>query len=523
MRGIEIIEKQEIIDLYLDGNSAESISKIYKQYSPYQIRKFLKGEGVLKSSHIITDEILLKMLIDYKKGFNFTQLSEKYGFHPVCIGKRIRKHGVNQNKYYSQITKNQVLEAIENMGLELLIDFPEKSINSQTFHVCDKKGYKYITTWTLLKQKHEPLKYSPNNPYSIENINILLNEIRDGEYYCPLNQEYKGNTEDLVFIHKPCNTSFISNLAAMQGKYIRGHYKYYKSCRFCYPEKIESTHASVLKQIFLHEYPDTETEEKSCVNPNTGRILPTDIVNHDLKIAIEIQSEYHDNPDKQKLDKIKKDFWINKKYRFYTPDIRDYSVIEMIQLFFPNINKIPSYIDYHYSDKVDYHKIQIELDTGKTVKEVTSLLNLSPHCIHNAVARGILNLSDESKRKAGQNKGLVHLSKDGKFIKEYRYLNDVSKDDYALGTIQRVLKGTQKFAYDSYWVYSEDYYKNNYKIPKENPDKYLTPIISIKDNEIKYYPDVYKASEQIECYPYEIYNVLKGNRKSFRGYKFKYN
>jgi len=58
-------------------------------------------------------------------------------------------------------------------------------------------------------------------------------------------------------------------------------------CSNC-DERTESLHALVLKQLFVHYYPDTEIEEKSCINPETGRIMATDIVNYRLKIAIEI-------------------------------------------------------------------------------------------------------------------------------------------------------------------------------------------------------------------------------------------
>ena len=61
--------------------------------------------------------------------------------------------------------------------------------------------------------------------------------------------------------------------------------------------RTESVHALVLKQMFKHYYPDTIEEDKSCINPLTCCILPTDIVNHRLKIAIEIQSQWHDFED----------------------------------------------------------------------------------------------------------------------------------------------------------------------------------------------------------------------------------
>jgi len=512
-----------IKQMYNDGHSPESISEKYPQYSPYIIRECLRKNGWLKQWHVITDEILDKMIYDYEQGMNFTELSQKYEFHAVTIANKIRKYGKNKNKYYPKVARERVMKVISDMNLKLLKDFSDNSINTQTLHVYDDHGYKYVTTWTLLRQKHRPLRYSPRNPYSIENINVLLNDIRNGEYYCPLGQEYKGNNNDLIFVHKPCGTHFVSTLVAMQGKQIGQHYKYYKHCQICYPEKIESTHASVLKQVFLHEYPSTTTEDKSCMNPDTRRALPTDIVNHNLKIVVEVQSSYHDDPDKQRLDNIKKQYWLNKGYQYYCPDIRDYDVLEMVQLFFPKIKRIPDYIDYHYSDIIDYHLVQSYLDQGETVKDVAHKLNLQVYQIHNSISRGLVALPEQSKRKAMDAKGLVHLDKEGNFIKEYEFLNDVSKDNYALGTIQRVLRGQQKFAYDSYWVYSSNYYSGNYQIPTEDPDRYMVSITMYYKDIIKTYDNIYDASNDINCYPYEIYQVVMGKRKSFRGYTFRFN
>lgn len=522
-RRYHIQEQQDVKEMYKNGLSPEKISEILPQYTPYQIREFLKDNGCFNERHVITDELLQAMINDYESGISFVDMSKKYGFSAVTIGNNLRKCKKNKNQYYQRVTKDKVLQALSILNLKLIDNLSDVGINSQKIHACDIDGYKYVTTWSLLKNGHLPLKFSPNNKYSIENINILLDKTRNGEYYCPLCQEYNGNDKELIFIHKPCGNKLISTLAAMQGKTINQHYRYFKQCRYCYPEKIESTHASVLKQVFIHEYPSTVTEDRSCINPNTNRALPTDIVNHDLKIVVEVQSSYHDDEYKQTLDSIKKQFWIDKGYNYYCPDIRDYSVLEMIQLFFPQIKEIPDYIDYHYSDVFDYHLIQDVLNQGYTVKETSEILNIPTYTIHNANKKGTVVIPEASKRKAIKAKGLVHLSKDGTFIKEYDYLNDISKDNYALGSIQRVLRGQQKFAYNSYWVYSDDYYNGNYKIPDEMPDKYNVPVISINQDNVEYYSDIYEAANHFDCHPYKIYNVLMGKQKSLMGYQFRFN
>ena len=149
--------------------------------------------------------------------------------------------------------------------------------------------------------------------------------------------------------------------------------KYYKQCPFCSKFHLESYHASVLKQIFIHKYPDTSLEDRSCINPKTNRALPTDIVNHNLKIAIEIQSGYHDKPEKRVIDKFKKDFWINKGYKFYDPDIRDYSILEMVNIFFKEITEIPDYVDFDFSTNIDFNLVQQYLDNGYSIKEISNI------------------------------------------------------------------------------------------------------------------------------------------------------
>lgn len=146
----------------------------------------------------------------------------------------------------------------------------------------------------------------------------------------------------------------------------------------------ESIHALVLKQLFLHNYPDTIVEEKSFVNPNSGKVCPTDIVNHRLKIAIEVQSQWHDFPDIKEKDKMKRNYWVTKGYNFYSPDIRDYSVLAMCRLFF-EIDSIPEWVNFDYSNKLNIKKIQNLLDNGFIVTEIAEQLGVDKHRIYDAI------------------------------------------------------------------------------------------------------------------------------------------
>ena len=136
--------------------------------------------------------------------------------------------------------------------------------------------------------------------------------------------------------------------------------------------------------MFLHYYPDTSIEDKSYINPKTNKICPTDIVNHRLKIAIEVQSQWHDFEDIKIKDENKKKYWISNGYKFYDPDIRNYSILDMCKIFF-DINSIPDWINYEYSNKLNIKKIQYLLDNGKILSEISNELNIDKHRIYDAI------------------------------------------------------------------------------------------------------------------------------------------
>ena len=84
------------------------------------------------------------------------------------------------------------------------------------------------------------------------------------------------------------------------------------------------------------------------------------------------------------IDRMKKDFWISKGYDFYALDIRDYSILEMCQLFF-NIKSLPDWINYEYSNKLNLKIVQELLNKGLSVIEVAEKLNINKHRIYDAL------------------------------------------------------------------------------------------------------------------------------------------
>ncbi len=417
----------------------------------------------------------------------------------------------------------EIKNAISEMGLNMVDDISEKAITSSKFSLIDEDGYLYYTHWSSIKNKRYPEKFLSSNIYSIQNINNLMRLERNGEYCC-ISKKYINNTHKLTFQHK-CGCIFKASLLEMRGKLsLNGKDKYYKQCPKCSTSKTESNHASILKQIFLHSLPDTSIEDKSCINPKTQRALPTDIVNHKMKIAIEIQSGYHDKPEQKRVDEFKKNFWINKGYSFFDPDIRDYSILEMIQIFFPDIQEIPEYIDYNFSNCIDFIKIQKLLNEGYVISEISEKLNIKKGTIQSFINNKKVFLPEGYKEKVFNIKSVVQLTKDGEYINKFDSLSDMDKHGYKMGTVNRVLKGSQKFAYNCYWVFEKDYLSGNFKIPTEDFDRYTVSVnkYDMNDNYIKTYTTIYEAENDSVSNKSEIYRVASGNRKSSRNEKWKF-
>lgn len=415
-----------------------------------------------------------------------------------------------------------VYAKIDKMGYKLIDDISDVSISVTPFSIVDNDGYLYLVRWSDLKNDKRPEKFHHCNPFAIQNINTFFkNELND-EFEC-VDIKYVDNITPLKFKHKKCGCEFSSPWSYMLQLKDNLELAYCK-CPECNTQKTESHHASALKQVFLHEYPNTITEEQSCVNPITLYVMPTDIVNHDLKIAIEIQSSFHDTTERKIKDEIKRKFWIDKGYKFYDPDIRDYTILEMIQIFFPCTKEIPDYIDFNFSNCIDFKKVQEYLDNGYTIKEITNILELNENSVRCLSTIHKVELPKDYKAKVFNIKPFVKLSKTGDFIKKYDTLNSLKDDNLASGTIRRVLNNEQDFAYDSFWVYEDKYLSGDYILPKIKKDVFMIPVAKydMDDNYICSYNTIYEAENDSISSRNEIRRVAKGDRKSSRNEKWKF-
>lgn len=280
----------------------------------------------------------------------------------------------NQDKY-------NIDNVREILSVQNIILLENKYIDAKTKMLClDSDGYYiYIILGNFLNRNGIGRRFDKSNDYTINNINHYL-QINNIHFEC-ISTKFNNANENLVFKCLLCGEIVKSPWRNVNKN--DNNSRTHVICPNC-DGRNESIHALVLKQLFLYYYPDSIVEEKSYINPNTHKICPTDIVNHRLKIAIEVQSQWHDFEDIKIKDKLKKEYWVSMGYNFYNPDIRDYSILEMCQLFF-DIKSIPDWINYNYSNKLNLKEIQNLLDKGFVVLEITRQLNVNKHRIYDAI------------------------------------------------------------------------------------------------------------------------------------------
>lgn len=413
-------------------------------------------------------------------------------------------------KKYDEVKQN-----LEAKGYHL--DISQKDFNGVTTSelIChDDSGYKYSVVYdsVMCGKKHRMLK---GNKYAIYNINKFLENNND-DFVC-ISDKYINGYTDLEFVCNKCGKHIFKPWRNVNRN---GCNRRHIVCPNC-GERTESVHALVLKQMFKHYYPDTIEEEKSCRNPLTGKIMPTDIVCISQNIAIEIQSGWHDNQYSKIKDEIKKQFWIDRGYNFYALDIRDYTILEMCQIFF-NITEIPDFINYEYSNKINIKLIQQMLNDGMKVPEIEKELSINRHRIYDAIYAKKLHMPDHNKNACFR--PVVQLDLNGEYIAEFDALVDIQRETgIKASNVCSALGKPTHFSSGYYWIDKYAYYAGNYEIIGHRGSDFLKPI-DVYDSDwnfIKTYETIKFAAEDIGIRPSEITEILHGNRKSAKGYHFK--
>lgn len=301
----------------------------------------------------------------------------------------------------SYVPFEKVKSLLENKKLYLLFDESEYvGVKDTKYPIMNSIGYKApFSSEYLYRENVEPAWFHTSNPYTIENINLYLSNETNGEYEC-VSDVYVGNKEPLIILHKKCNKTFESKWINLYRKPSEKEpNRHGTRCPYCTGLRSQSLHAVVLKQLFLQLREGTVVEDPSCRNPITNCIMPTDIVNHKEKIAIEIQSWFHDFDDRKIKDKIKQEYWESLGYAVYTPDIRNYTVLEMAQIFFPELSEIPDWVQYDFESKLNVDVAQELLNNGFLVTEVALEMGIPPHRIYDAIYHKRLQYPDNYKNK----------------------------------------------------------------------------------------------------------------------------
>jgi len=252
--------------------------------------------------------------------------------------------------------RNELVESLKFHGL-ILIDKDDEYNKSQVVTVSDGNYKaavridKYMKNDKVIIPKWFSFK---SNLYLLFNINKYLEIHKQGNFICLTDISDNMDSDSILdFKCTRCGTIIKKSFKNMKRNDLHHHGI---TCPNC-DGNTESIHALVLKQMFKHYYPDSIEEERSCINPETGSVLPTDIVNHRLKIAVEVQGQWHRFDWQKGRDKIKKDYWISRGYNFYDYEIENVSVLDYIRYFFPDIKEIPEWVNMDYNKKLNLKDI----------------------------------------------------------------------------------------------------------------------------------------------------------------------
>ena len=412
---------------------------------------------------------------------------------------------------------------LEKYGLLLLTKKEDFKTVEQTIIISDGHYKAAIQAKDYIYNKKEkiPKWFSVKNPFIIENINEYLNIRKNGNFKCISKREDIVSSDTILeFECIRCGTIIKKSLTNL-----RRDNATHKgiSCPNC-DDTLESLHALVLKQIFKHYYPDSIEEEPSCINPNTGRPMPTDIVNHRLKIAIEIQGQWHKYEKQKERDRIKKEYWINRGYTFYDYEIEGVSILEYIQYFFPDIEEIPDWVKMDYNKKLNLVEIQNKLDSGMKVQAIASELLISPHRIYDALHYNKLHYPSEYIKST--RRPIIMFDMHRNYQKEYNSYSDAARDNNIdVSGILSAVYTKNYYSNEHFWVPKDLYESGNYIIPENRLEKFYYPVKKInKENiTIAVYENMLQAAKDNNTIAYKIHEAVNNKNKIIDGYRFEYN
>jgi hypothetical protein len=299
-------------------------------------------------------------------------------------------------------------------------------------------------------------------------------------------------------------------------------------CSICSRQLKESRLATTLKQVLKHNYPQTIWEYDAGFRGLNGGVSKYDIYVPELNLLIEVQSHYHEEEEQKKSDKLKKEFAISNGYNYNALDCRVLTPLEGVQVFFPNIKSIPSYVfdlkDTLRNWDVTLAQKIINEDNDLTYDEIGESLGVNGSTIKSAIRDGILDGSKHKIHNKGCRKSIVQLTLDGEYIKTFLKITD-AEEETGINNIHACCKGQYKFAGNYIWMYEKDYLeilKGNEKIETQVPRSRKIVQLDLNGNFINEFNTIKEASEKHMVTHSAIINCLKGKAKTSKGYKWMY-
>lgn len=428
-----------------------------------------------------------------------------------------------RGKYMNKYTFDDIKEKFALLGYEV-ISSANAYKNTKSFIDITDGRYKCRCKVERILY-HNPTfsrqMFACNNPYIEHNIKCFLEDEKNGNFKLITKLIPGTFTRNDLLQFKCTRCGEIINTSLFNARRKEGHHKGL-TCPYC-DGTFESMHAIVLKQLFMKYKSNTELEDPSCINPLTGAILPTDIVNHKEKIAIEIQSVFHLRESQKIKDKIKKEYWVSRGYNFYDYFIEDYSVLEYCQLFFPELQEIPKWVKTTIINKLNYNKIQAYINSGHSIQETATYFNINTHRIYDALHNKHLYYPEEYWDR--YKKSLVQLDIHKNYIDQFSSYQEAADKTGILKTnIISCVNSKRYYANGYYWIPLKDYQSGTYTIPYNKLEKYYYPvnIFDIDGNYLSTEDDVYAAEKKTNVPAVVIMDIIKGYRGSRYGYKFKY-
>lgn len=229
-----------------------------------------------------------------------------------------------------------------------------------------------------------------------------------------------------------------------------------KMCEDCAAQFSESEMATVLKQVLKQEF-GAILEYDAGYRGVNGGISRYDIFISQFKTLIECQSEWHDLIDKAENDINKRIYAVTNGYNFIEIDNRDYTPLQAIQIFIPEMVNIPSYVDNKDNSRRSFslEKAQKLLDSGYNYGGVASILGVRAATLRNTVNRGKLKLPDNYKNRRIQDNIVIQIDVKGNIVGKYEVLS--IQDINIRSTIIQACTSRTHIYSNYYWYYESDY------------------------------------------------------------------